>query len=584
MADLVAQGPQLRQRWRKRLPLSGAVVVGRTGTWSVPWDEHISRRHAHLHWSAGKLTVLKLPEARNPLFYCGAACDQCTLGPGQHFVIGSTTFSLLEEQVTIDADARVPAIEHTFTLDDLQRSAFRESAKRLEVLSRLPEVIGGEDDELCAKLVELLLSGISHATFAAVVHFHEMPGGATTADVVHWDQRGEPSQPVRPSERLIRESMRSSTSMAHVWSDSEGEAKYTQAAAVTWAVCTPIRHAANRGWCVYIAGKEGSTESVHDFAALQDDVKFTELVADTIGRLRELRRLERRQAALAQFVSPVVLDRVELDGPTEAFAPCESDVSVLFCDLRGFSRAAERSAHDLMSLLERVSRALGVMTRHILDTGGVVGDFHGDAAMGFWGWPLEQSDRVLRACTAALSISQEFANAAIQAGNPLADFSIGIGIATGRAVAGKIGTTDQVKITVFGPVVNLAARLQELTKILRAPILIDEVTADGVRTRADRNFARVRQIARLRPRGLESPLMVSQLLPPSGRSLITDAHIATYEQALSAFLAGDFENAFSLLHLIPAEDRVKDFLTVFIAQNHRKAPVNWNGVVDPERS
>lgn len=582
MAELVAQGPQLRQRWRKRLPSTAAVVVGRSGTWSVPWDEHISRRHAQLQWSGEILTVSKLPEARNPLFYGGATCDRCTLRPGQHFVIGSTTFSLLDEQVTIAADARVPSIEHTFTLDDLQQSAFRESAKRLAVLSRLPEVIGGEDDELCAKLVELLLSGISHATFAAVVHFHEGASEESAADVLHWDHRGEHSQPVRPSERLIRESMRSGASMAHVWSQSADETSYTQADAVSWALCTPIRHLANRGWCVYVAGTEGSSESVHDFAALQDDVKFTELVADTIGRIRELKRLERRQAALTQFVSPVVLDRVVLDDPAEAFAPCESDVSVLFCDLRGFSRAAERSAHDLMSLLERVSRALGVMTKHILDTGGVVGDFHGDAAMGFWGWPFEQPDRVFRACTAALAISHEFADAAAQAGNPLADFTIGIGIATGRAVAGKIGTADQVKITVFGPVVNLAARLQELTKVLRAPILIDELTADSVRQGTDRKFARVRQIARLRPRGLDSPLVVSQLLPPRSQSSITDDQIATYEQALNAFIAGDFEKSFSLLHLIPAEDRVKDFLTVFIAKNHRQPPANWNGVVEPE--
>ena len=67
-------------------------------------------------------------------------------------------------------------------------------------------------------------------------------------------------------------------------------------------------------------------------------------------------------------------------------------MTVLFCDLRGFSRESERSADDLFGLLERVSRALGVMTHHILEEGGVIGDFHGDAAMGFWGWPIAQAD------------------------------------------------------------------------------------------------------------------------------------------------------------------------------------------------
>ncbi len=79
----------------------------------------------------------------------------------------------------------------------------------------------------------------------------------------------------------------------------------------------------------------------------------------------------------------------------------------------------------------------------------MVGDFHGDAAMGFWGWPLPQTDAVVRACRAALAIRSAFE--AAEAGSPLADFRIGIGIASGRAVAGKIGTIDQVKVTVFGP-------------------------------------------------------------------------------------------------------------------------------------
>jgi len=107
-------------------------------------------------------------------------------------------------------------------------------------------------------------------------------------------------------------------------------------------------------------------------------------------------------------------------------------VAVLFCDLRGFSRETERHADDLLGLLQRVSNALGVMTRHIRQQGGVVGDFQGDAAMGFWGWPLPQKDAVLRTCSAALAVRAEF--------EATEGFHAGIGVATGRA--------DQ-KVTVF---------------------------------------------------------------------------------------------------------------------------------------
>lgn len=583
MADLIAQGPRPGQRWRKKLTPMTPIVLGRAAMWSVPWDEHISRQHAELNWSNGTLSVTQISGARNPVFFSGETCQRCTLVPGQHFVIGATTFSLVDETVSLSNDSPAPALEHTFTLDDLHRSSFRDAAQRIEVLSRLPEIISGDmsDEELCGKLVSLVLAGIPQATFAAVAAL-DPNDFSVAANLLHWDQPGDRAHPILPSERLIRQTIRSGTSMAHIWSPLADEKGYTQAEAITWAFCTPLRYSANRGWCVYVAGNSGPTgrATPSDFADLQDDVKFTELVSDTVGRLRELRRLERRQASLAQFISPVVLERVGLDDPTQAFAPREAEISVLFCDLRGFSRASERGSRDLMKLLERVSGALGVMTRHILDSGGVIGDFHGDAAMGFWGWPFDQPDRVQRACETALSISSDFANAAKHSGHPLADFQIGIGIATGRAVAGRIGTAEQVKITVFGPVVNLAARLQDLTKLLRAPILVDESTAQTVRSSLSPAIARVRQVARLRPRGLESALMVSELLPPENESSVTDNHIALYEQALDALQAGDFERSFSLLHGVPAEDRVKDFLTVFIAQQHRQPPAGWTGIID----
>ena len=66
-------------------------------------------------------------------------------------------------------------------------------------------------------------------------------------------------------------------------------------------------------------------------------------------------------------------------------------------------------------------------------------------------------------------------------------------------MAGGIGTAEQAKVTVFGPVVNLASRLQDMTKLLRVPILIDEPTAAAVREHLPRDVARVRRMAKVRP-------------------------------------------------------------------------------------
>ena len=91
----------------------------------------------------------------------------------------------------------------------------------------------------------------------------------------------------------------------------------------------------------------------------------------------------------------------------DVLAPREADLSVMFCDLRDFSKRSERDADQLLDLLARVSDALGIMTHRILDTDGVIGDFHGDAAMGFWGWPAGAEDAAVRAAQTAKAIVAE---------------------------------------------------------------------------------------------------------------------------------------------------------------------------------
>jgi adenylate cyclase len=200
--------------------------------------------------------------------------------------------------------------------------------------------------------------------------------------------------------------------------------------------------------------------------------------------------------------------------------------------------------------------------------------------MGFWGWPLAEKDEIKRACLAALGITRDFESASRQPGHPLADFRVGIGLTTGRAVAGRIGTTDQVKVTVFGPLVNRASRLEGMTKIVQTPILMDEATAQYVLQNVPRTVARCRRIAVVRPYGMTTPVTVSELLPPlADFPGLTDEHLDYYDQALQEFLAGHWTEAIELLHNLPAKDRVKDFLTVYIVEHDRTPPPGWDGII-----
>lgn len=593
MADLIAQGQEPQQRWRRALPEGQTVILGRLGgSWAVPWDQHVSRQHAEVCYVGGRLDVARHANARNPIFFHGKEAARFSLRPGDHFVIGQTTFTLSNQRVNVAPDAPAPFQQQSYSAQYLRQVQFRNPDHRIEVLSRLPQVISGAagDAELCVRLVGMLLAGIPRADTAAVVavegKIDPAPAGRPSVRVLHWDQRLVSGADFQPSERLILEALRQGQGVLHAWRDVEPASAqlFTARGNVDWAFCTPVPGETCQGWALYVAGRFHvdlpTMPSTSDPNDLREDMKFTELVGSMLGSLRQMRLLEREHAIVGQFLSPVVVNTLADEEPDVVLAPRQTEVSVLFCDLRGFSLESERHADDLLELLHRVSGALGVMTREIMNQGGVVGDFQGDAAMGFWGWPLAEPDAVVRTCAAALAIRRQFEAAAQQPNSPLAGFHVGIGIATGKAVAGKIGTPDHVKITVFGPVVNLASRLEGMTKTLRAPILLDQATAQVARTQVPRELARVRRLAVVRPYGLDAPLEVSELLPPEAQyPLLSDAHLEFYEAALDAFLAGRWTEAFELLHRTPPQDQVTDFLTVYIAQHNRTPPPHWDGVI-----
>jgi adenylate cyclase len=283
---------------------------------------------------------------------------------------------------------------------------------------------------------------------------------------------------------------------------------------------------------------------------------------------------------LQQFFSPQIVETIKLEDATKILEPDITNVTVMFCDIRGFSRRADAWRDDLKGLMQRWSEAIELMTQHILEMGGSISDFLGDAALGFWGWPVAPPDGPWPACQAALGIQRAFAEAREQPDHALAGFRVGIGIAHGQAIAGKIGSKLQSKIGVFGPVVNLGSRLEGLTKELLVPILIDEATAACVRKRGS-SSARCRSLARIRPYGMETSLTVGQLLPPSSEfPQISDKNIRIYEKAMALFTKGKWPKALDVLGTLPVDDRAKDFLMTEIALHNYQPPPNWNGVLE----
>jgi len=591
MAELVAEGQEPEQRWKRTLPEGDPFVLGRESQgWDVPWERALSRQHAELTWRNGRLHVRQLPAARNPIFHRGDEAETFALGPGESFVIGRTRFTLEAEGTAESPDSRPLFQSWAVSSPELQRIPYRDAPHRIEVLRGLTDVIASaaDDNELFAHLVSLLLAGIRRADAIALVAADLDVHETAAVRVLDAECRLPGAGEFRPSQRLVREAvLRLRDSVVHVWAAdlAEGEEGYTLGGNFDWAFCTPVPGEACRGWGIYAAGRLSVQRTDGLLATwnqndLGEELKFAELVASILSSLRQLQVLQHRQSFLSHFFSPQVLRVIGGADPETALKPKETEVTALFCDLRGFSQKVETSAADLFVVLKRISQALGVMTQFIFDHHGIVADFQGDSAMGFWGWPLAQPDMVKQTCLAALGICNTFAAYEHRPDHSLAGFQAGIGIASGRAVAGQIGPPDQSKITVFGPVVNLASRLEGLTKILHVPILLDEATARVVRATIPVDVARCRRLAMIRPYGLETALTVSELRPPAAQDpVLGDEHLAHYEAALDAFLRGDWSIAYERLHLVPPQDRGKGFILGYIIQHNHNPPTGWDGVI-----
>ncbi len=205
-------------------------------------------------------------------------------------------------------------------------------------------------------------------------------------------------------------------------------------------------------------------EATLDLSAdLHDDLKFTELAATTLGMLRQTRLLQRRQDSLRPFFAPVVRHALANAIPTKFCRHVKRTYRSSFATCVGFPSRVKSRPIDCSNYCARVSDALGVMTHQILARDGVVGDFHGDAAWVFGDGPSSPRTRCSMQPKLLGHPKRVRCRAAI-ADHPLSAFARTGNRTHGIAVAGRIGTVDQVKVTVFGPVVNLAARLESMTK------------------------------------------------------------------------------------------------------------------------
>jgi adenylate cyclase len=170
---------------------------------------------------------------------------------------------------------------------------------------------------------------------------------------------------------------------------------------------------------------------------------------------QELWKNAMTQKSFGKYVGTEVLDLILANPETDWLRGTRNDATILFGDVRGFTSYATEKAPE--EVVEALNAYLEIATTHIINFGGYIDKFIGDAVMGVFGVPVFRKDHVERAVRAAVKIQQELHKESLHDNQLLA--SVGISIHTGVVVAGNVGSQSKMEYTVIGDSVNVAARL-----------------------------------------------------------------------------------------------------------------------------
>ena len=291
---------------------------------------------------------------------------------------------------------------------------------------------------------------------------------------------------------------------------------------------------------------------------------------------RERRKIKN---VLGQYVAPSVLSKV-LENPTEEFMRAEvgskEELSIFFSDIRGFSTLAER--HPVEKVVELLNNYLSAMTKIIFDKHGTLDKFIGDAIVAFWGAPLRDDRHPYRAVQSAIEMQHALSdmNQKNKRRN-LPQLNVGIGIHTDHVILGNIGSYRKLDYTVIGDGVNLASRLEGLTKMYNTPILISQSTYDRVRD----DFS-CRVVDYVKVKGKQKPIRVYSVLgTPSNVDSDVLKIINLTETAFDKYVHRNFKQAENILTQILTL-KPKDYLATLLLFRCREYQLNpplepWDG-------
>ncbi|MBP6014066.1 MAG: adenylate/guanylate cyclase domain-containing protein [Alphaproteobacteria bacterium] len=194
---------------------------------------------------------------------------------------------------------------------------------------------------------------------------------------------------------------------------------------------------------------------------------------------------ERRtvRSAFAQYLPPDVVESIANDPSKLKLGGETRELSIMFCDIRGFTPIAESFRADPQGLTKLINRALTPLSREVLNHHGTIDKYIGDCVMAFWNAPLDDADHATHACECALAmmdalivLNQELTAEGFYKSHKVNQIDVSIGLNTGTCVVGNMGSELRFDYSALGDAVNISARIQSFAGNYGFPIAIGEDT------------------------------------------------------------------------------------------------------------
>ncbi|MDX6766630.1 MAG: adenylate/guanylate cyclase domain-containing protein [Candidatus Methylacidiphilales bacterium] len=258
--------------------------------------------------------------------------------------------------------------------------------------------------------------------------------------------------------------------------------------------------------------------------------------------MEQLNSKQQLRSVFASYIAPSVLNQLLQSPDAIRLGGVRKPVTILFSDIRGFTTISESLPEEALvaQLNDYFEKMVGSVNRHQ----GTLHKFIGDAVMAVWGdvvssSPVEDAQRAVRSALEMVTLAGELNSRWTAEGKP--PFQIGIGLNFGEVVVGNIGATQRREFTVIGDAVNLASRIEGLTKHYRARVLVGESLAGML----EGAFI-LRSVGRMVVKGKTKSVGIYAVLAENGSEAAAEyspSWLLRYEEAYRAFTGRDFEGA-----------------------------------------